>query len=412
MGYLQKTFQESIGRVVYEKYRDLIAEKIQDNGISLSEQQKEELLKAVQAGSLESFSLELPDDHGEDRVVTLDEEDEEQFLERMATYEEKLLSDESIESIVKAAADAGYQALRENWPSIGEEREADHSLFLEEIDSYWHEPIQLLEQMRYVAIVSSNTGIDDVNERYTSEELLDNALLKFNVGAGARAIQLLGEIIALVRNGYAEGALARWRSLHELNVTLHFISEHGEDVARRYFAHEIVESRKAAREYSRVHAQLGYPPLADSELDEIERDYRRVVALYGPSFRGSYGWASDALGKDHITFSEIEDSVNLGHMRGYYRMASHGVHANPKGITFRMSQPPDQIGLIAGPSVYGLSDAITNAAITTMQICSVMATEWSSIDALVSVAILQKLCDEVNMAVVKVEERLNSDATN
>ena len=67
-----------------------------------------------------------------------------------------------------------------------------------------------------------------------------------------------------------------------------------------------------------------------------------------------------------------------------------------------------QDGHIAGPSVYGLSDAITNAAITTMQLCAVAATQWGTIDSLVAVSVLRMICDEVNESVADVEKVLES----
>ncbi len=408
MGCLQQSFKGSIEAIAYEELGNLVVAKIEDAGASLSTEQKEEVLRAVRDGDLSSLSLDVPGDDEGEIIVSLSDEEIQELMDKLAKLEERALNDEALESLVERTAEAQKHALDGDWPSIGAARAEDASQFLDEIDSYWHRPIELLEKMRYIAIASADIGIDDVNDRIASNELQDSATLRLTVAAQARACQLLGEIIALVRNGYAEGALARWRSLHELNVTLSFIVEHGNDVAERYFAHEAVESRKAAREYTRVCGSLGYPPLEQEDLDKIEEAYQQALRRYGSGFEGPYGWAARALRNNRVRFANIEENVSLGHMRGYYRLASHGVHANPKGITFRMSQPPMQDGHIAGPSVYGLSDAITNAAITTMQLCAVAATQWGTIDSLVAVSVLRMICDEVNESVADVEKVLES----
>lgn len=43
----------------------------------------------------------------------------------------------------------------------------------------------------------------------------------------ARGCQIGNEILTLLRNGYADGAHARWRTLHELTIVAGFISKHG-----------------------------------------------------------------------------------------------------------------------------------------------------------------------------------------
>jgi len=41
--------------------------------------------------------------------------------------------------------------------------------------------------------------------------------------------------------------MARWRTLHEINVVITLIAEDGDELAERYLAHDIVESARARR---------------------------------------------------------------------------------------------------------------------------------------------------------------------
>jgi len=58
--------------------------------------------------------------------------------------------------------------------------------------------------------------------------------------------------------GPADGAMARWRTLHEINVVITLIAEHGDELAERYLAHDIDESARALAVYEKTHAALGY----------------------------------------------------------------------------------------------------------------------------------------------------------
>lgn len=49
-----------------------------------------------------------------------------------------------------------------------------------------------------------------------------------------RGLQQFLEIITLMKNGFADGAYSRWRSLYELNIIASFISEYGEEIAEAY----------------------------------------------------------------------------------------------------------------------------------------------------------------------------------
>ena len=47
------------------------------------------------------------------------------------------------------------------------------------------------------------------------------------------------------------------------------------------------------------------------------------------------------LSKQDLNFSDIERAVRLDHLRPYYKLASHNVHANPKGMLFRLGLYPE-----------------------------------------------------------------------
>jgi len=67
----------------------------------------------------------------------------------------------------------------------------------------------------------------------------------------------------------------------------------------------------------------------------MEATIEDLCQSYGPIFKKRYGWSAQHFG--HAPeFRKIEEAVDLGHLRCYYRMASHPIHAGPKGITFEI----------------------------------------------------------------------------
>jgi hypothetical protein len=60
------------------------------------------------------------------------------------------------------------------------------------------------------------------------------------------------EIIVLLENELADGAMARWRTLHEITTVAILIEKYGEDVAERYVNNQIVESKKAPAAYEEL----------------------------------------------------------------------------------------------------------------------------------------------------------------
>jgi hypothetical protein len=94
-----------------------------------------------------------------------------------------------------------------------------------------------------------------------------------------------------------------------------------------------------------------------------------VIAKYGPDFaKGDYGWAGHHLGKTKPTFRNIEAAMQIDHFRAHYRLASHNVHANPKGVFFKLGTLAESQVLLAGPSNAGLADPGHGAAISLSRI--------------------------------------------
>jgi hypothetical protein len=130
---------------------------------------------------------------------------------------------------------------------------------------------------------------------------------------------------------------------------------------------------------------------------------------YGDSFGAQYGWAADFLNGRRPTFREIERFVGIDHMRAHYRLASHNVHANPKGVFFRLGLIRESDLLLAGPSNAGLADPGDSAAISLLQTSVALMNLRPTIDSLVSLKILSRLANEVGASFQKAHDALEGD---
>lgn len=146
-----------------------------------------------------------------------------------------------------------------------------------------------------------------------------------------RAIQVANEILVLMRNGYADGAYSRFRTLFEISVVTSFIRKYG---------------------------------------DEVSEDFVNYSGT-------KYGWAARVFpnykNPETIPFSEIKskcgiDNDSLKQWDHEYSITNKLIHASPQGTFSRISQigPMDEIPI--GPVDYGMIVPATNSLQSLFQI--------------------------------------------
>jgi len=272
---------------------------------------------------------------------------------------------------------------------------------------HWKRPIDLLE---IFLVVSLEAG-DELNKEYRDEANETNDYV-FDVlrRLHARACLTTSEILALLKGGFADGANARWRTLHEIAVISFFIKKHGQNVAKRFLDHEIVESYRQAQDYQKHCHELGHKPLTKEELQELEREHNAVPNTYGKDFDDRFwGWIpTSILRKSNRSFKEIEKSVKLDLQRPYYNMACYNVHSGPKGTRFKLGlvQNAEKELLLAGPSLFGLADPGQGVAISLYQVTVNLLSIKTTMKRLILVKAMEKLLGEICSAFYEVHSKL------
>ena len=394
MGLLQRLLEQQLYDTPYLAFAELIETKLESQGISLSPRERERLQSILRSET---------DDVGKFRLrrwkwwdkrdvsIEITKEELEQFRTDLSSFLENGVQ-EIIDEVSEDVAGAILGTLRKTWRREKRKQDTEIRRFRSRLGNRWEPAISLL---RMFVTISRELGGEVSTSYFESEVQSQSTLMDVQARLHARACQVSEEIVCMLGAGFADGAMARWRTLHEIAVVSLFLSDHGEALAKRYVAHEVVESRKAAREYQRICNTLGFEPLTPEELSKLEQQYEDVVSCYGQEFKAPYGWAASIVQSPKPSFSDIERTAGIEHLRSYYRLASHQVHSNPKGVFFKMGLMDETDALLAGPSDFGLADPGQNTAISLSQITCSLVTVAPTLDGIIGAKILTALTPEV-----------------
>jgi len=395
----------------------LIEKRLQEKGVTLTEDQLAALESKLQ--NLECDSLTIEIDEGQlPALEWKSQEDVKSFLhvdlsDSQADTEELLnefgraLSQE-IPKVADEVAAIVLKQLKNDAAPMLRQHEKERRCFEARLAGKWRPPLDLLTMFATLAL---EAGDAFNRECHASPAQQNNYLLEVLTRLHARGCQTASEVLALLRAGLADGAHARWRSLHEIAVVGFFIKSAGNEIAEKYLLHDAVESYKAAKLHQTYCRRLGYEPLSDEEYGELESVYNDLIGRFGAVFAGDYGWSVPAIDSKRPTFRDIECAAGLSHLRPFYNMACHTVHAGAKGMFFRLGlYPGSQDVLLAGPSNTGLADPGQGTAISLGQITVALLCSKPNMDNLVTCSVLMNLCREIGDQFLAVQQSLESEA--
>lgn len=416
MKSLQKAFDRQLKEILRPEVigTQLIRKKLKDIGIELNQSQLTKIESQFANFKGDIFYFEIEDD----QVTKTGFESENQFREVLSSLLGDLVSDlekymndfleslpSMIEEITTKISERLLKAVKRDAHRMLKDKGSERALFESNLYSVWGTAFDLLEM--FIALCLE-AGESFNKEFRTLASKSNDYIFEVLTRLHARACQIASEILTLLKAGYADGAHARWRSLHEISVVAFFIKAHGKDVAEKYLLHDGIESYKAATIYQEHCEKLGYEPLTKEEYSEMRELYIGLIERFGKSYKNEYGWAAEAIGNDRPTFKDIEQVAGLKHLRPYYKMASHNVHANPRGIFFKLGLYPESGDiLLAGPSNVGLTDPGHSTALSLGQITVTLLTHSPNLDRLVVCSILVKLEDEIGKAFLAAEKALS-----
>jgi hypothetical protein len=393
----------------------ILSRTLKEKGIVLDDEQFHLLIEKIKNDSANAsfqFSiddkkaLEFPTDltSNQNRIIELKIDGDKEFKE----IEGKLSNFTKLfPQISMKIAESLLKSLKKRLKAHQKQNKNFHASFNRNLQRIWGKPIDFLEMLYFIA---EETGDNYNNHFRPLASSQNNFVFEVLTRLHARGCQITSEIILLLRNGFADGAHARWRTLHEISIVAYFIGNNGNELAERYILYSSVETYKATLQYQEHCEALGYDKLSQTELNKITKKYEAVLKRFGPSFKEQYGWASSIIGNNNPKFSDIEKNVGLEFMRPFYKMASHNVHANPKGIYFKLGLTEDEDILLTGPSNLGLFDPGFSTAISLLQITSNLLTPMEiNLDFLISIQMMNILVNEINKSFDKADQLVKAN---
>lgn len=398
---LQRGIEQLMRDLPRMALRELLPRKLEAAGVEPKPELVEALTAHILRGGGDHFSWD--DGSGDETLnvkLTFDENDLteiEGLVDRLAKDFPKALEDTSCEGAKRIV-----ETLTETWPEEKRLQQEETTGFQERLEQRWG---KALDGLRMLVTACREIGGEAAFAEPRSNRTRHSVLVRLH----ARGCQLASEITTLLENEYADGAMGRWRTLYEVGVVATLIAGWGEEAAQRYFAHEIVESKKGMDDYERCAPALGHPPVSKRERDVVLRHYERVRKKYGKEFTGTYGWASAFTSNKEPNFTDLEIAALQPEMRSFYRMASHPVHAGPKGITFRLGVLDDQSMILAGASNAGLADPAERTAVSLVQLTMLLMEPSEVIDDLVMLRCLVDLRDQISRDAMKAHHDLARD---
>ncbi|HEY1723297.1 MAG TPA: DUF5677 domain-containing protein [Magnetospirillaceae bacterium] len=400
MEEIQQMLNEALDKILQYLLEKRLAEKFKAAGIKATDSEIE--AAAVHVLNGESTTV---GDAGDGMTIEITADDI-KYIES----EIERLDDEHVGAILNNLADrvsaTYYEALSERWSEEFQAQQAESEGFKQRLEVRWGKALGKLRMLLTLIREWAQEAADRQHKtKDTNNKRLKDVMLRLHV----RACQVTNEIIVLLENGFADGALARWRTLHEITIVAAVIAKFGEEIAERYVHYQIVESFAALKAYERAYKGLGYKAPSKRTSEKVRKDYDKVVKRFGKEFGEQYGWAAHHLEKVRPTFADLEKEAGEEVMRSPYKMASYNVHASPKGIYFKIGGIGESEVYLAGASNAGLTDPAQHAAMSLVEITSLTIGDSLVFDDLVIAGVIARLRDEIPKEFWRAERQLRKE---
>ena len=398
MDQLHKMFMDTLSNEVNyaNLVTDLIVRKAKAQGVRISEKQQENIRKQLEDGA-DNVTYDVQTWKWwkkKDVDIQLTQQDLDDLESHVTDLVERIPT--IFQEMLEEAATITLDQLKVAWPEEDKRQRRELAGFHDRLRAKWR---PLLDRLGMILRIASEVGafVNDDCRANPDPEMVNqiNVITRLH----ARACQVASEIVTLLSQGFADGAIARWRTLHEIVVVASLIKNHDEDLALRYTLHEAIESHKATRLYQDKCERLGFSPMTRQEIEASQSNYNALIEEHGRPFSTSYGWAAEVLDNPQPTLADLEAAVELDHLRPYYKLASHNVHANPKGVFFKLGLLKEEV-LLVGGSDAGMDDPAQTCAISLAQITGTLLKLKTTTDILVALKVMLALSDEIGEAIL------------
>ncbi len=292
------------------------------------------------------------------------EEDVKRIIKRYQSVDiQKLLQE-----MLKKAADDTFLYMKETMFEEVMGFRANEQEFIARQEQKWYRAFVSSEAL-YIMTLETAESYSKYVESLSKEELSCKYWVYIAMkNIHGRALQEYLEIITLMKNGFADGAYARWRSMYELSIIGSFILQHGENVAKRFYE--------------------------ASESDD-RYDWARESGVFSAK-------------KKHVTFNDLQKACDLNTdvWKNQYDLANKIVHASPQGTFARLGSMGTFPVIPVGRSDYGISVPGEHSAISLAQISAMFFTLFPESDTLVQMQNINRWIDVIREQYFKTHDEI------
>lgn len=221
----------------------------------------------------------------------------------------------------------------------------------------------------------------------------------------ARSLIVSRECLALMKAGYADGALGRWRTLHEIATVATFISSNDEQTAARYLVHRDVMSARAMNSYVEHQERANLTPVSEEDLAEAKARKDEILKHYGEEMQSEWGWAYPIIQTKRPKFTDLEKYCELDHWRPRYKWASEDTHGlfRPSQVLLASVERQEEV-ILAGASNSGMVDPCQMVAITTHLAAGSLLSLSDSLDFLAMIQVMGIISDQIGPLMMQDEK--------
>jgi Family of unknown function (DUF5677) len=399
---LDSGFRDEMKNIPLRFFERLVGRKIEEAGHEAPPGLVEALSNHLLKKPGEGFEWDDGKDSSAQIDLNITNADIEKLVDEITIFARDKVPD-IVEDVSRASGRAILRDLEKDWPEQKAYDAFRMDVFRDNLEDRWGNSFDIL-QMIYTIVceMGDATAKRWRRSKSTKQRALRDALLLLH----ARACQVTAEIICLMKNGFADGAMARWRTVHEITVVATLLKEHGNDLAERYWAHEAVEAKRALDRYIVCHEALGYAAPSKAAIVAVEAKYAECLKVYGHNFGQQFGWATHHLGEKKPTFSHLEAAAGEIAKRAHYTTASYNVHATTRGLTSRLGIMRDSLVALAGASNAGFVEPAQNAARSLIMITMLLFGPKWRFDHLVEMRVLLALREKLPKALSRANREL------
>src|SRR5690606_28593094 len=250
----------------------------------------------------------------------------------------------------------------------------------------------------------------DMTEHFKVDKFPEDEKVKFGqlLHLHVKGCQIANEICTLIKCGYADAALARWRTLHETSVVFITLFTNDLEVSKMFYEYQFIEKLKRIETFEIHRGTLNWKPADENTIKILEKKRDELLKLYGPDFLKEYGWTTKFLPKGNRNFMALEEEVGLAYLRPFYQWANKGVHAGPEGTFTRLGFDDINIprGYLAGPSRYGMVDPMQFTTYSLLKMTTSLIELTGTFENKLVLLVLEQLHEAIAEAMIEAKAKL------